>query len=183
MPEGRAPTGHREVAWLVLRAQAGDRAALEKLLWHAQELLRPYVRAMVRDADEASDVLQEVLILVYRKLNSLREPRVFAAWARRVAAREVFRWARTRRPTESFLDELPEAADEEHDPVVSDDLRARLPALLEKISPASRAVIVMHYLEGLSIEETAAVLDIPAGTAKSRLAYGLRALRRLMPRD
>lgn len=180
MTDARAHTANGDEAWLVLRAQAGDRAALEKVLRHSQELLRPYVLAMVRDADQASDVLQEILIILYRKLNSLREPRVFSAWARRIAAREVFRWARRKRQAETFLDELPDVTAPEDDAPASEDLKARLPALLEKVSPASRAVIVMHYLEGLSIEDTSAVLDIPVGTAKSRLAYGLAALRRLL---
>jgi RNA polymerase sigma-70 factor (ECF subfamily) len=53
-----------------------------------------------------------------------------------------------------------------------------LPQLVRKLSPASRAVVVLFYLHGMSLAETAAVLDIPVGTAKSRLAYGLESLRR-----
>ena len=48
----------------------------------------------------------------------------------------------------------------------------------ETISPASRAVLMLHFAEELSLPEVAAILDIPLGTAKSRLAYGLRAIRR-----
>jgi len=46
------------------------------------------------------------------------------------------------------------------------------------VSPASRAALLLHYQQGLSIEETAIVLDIPLGTAKSRLAYGVSVLRK-----
>ena len=53
-----------------------------------------------------------------------------------------------------------------------------LPQLVESLSPASRAVVVLFYLHELSLVETAAVLEIPIGTAKSRLAYGLEKLRR-----
>ena len=173
-----------ELAWLVLRAQAGDRPALEDLLGRAQQLLRPYVKAMVRDDDHTSDVMQETLIAVYRKLHTLREPRVFSAWARRVASREVFRWSRRQRRKDQFMDELPEIAVTD-DTALSDvaALRDQVPTLLQRISPASRAVIVLHYLEGLTIDETAAVLDILSGTAKSRLAYGLGALRRLVSKE
>jgi RNA polymerase sigma-70 factor (ECF subfamily) len=53
----------------------------------------------------------------------------------------------------------------------------RIPELLEAATPRSRAVLVLHYLEELPLEEVAAVLDLPVGTVKSRLAYGLRLIR------
>ena len=51
---------------------------------------------------------------------------------------------------------------------------------LEQVSPASRIVLVLHYLEELTLDRVAAVLDIPPGTVKSRLAYGLKQLRQAM---
>lgn len=51
------------------------------------------------------------------------------------------------------------------------------------MSPASRAVVALHYLDGLTLDEIAAVLDLPAGTVKSRLAYGLAALRRVLAEE
>lgn len=181
MAEERAVTSQRDVAWLVLRAQAGDRRAIEDLLRVAEDVLRPYVTAMVSDRDHAADVLQESLMLVYRRLGTLREPRAFHGWARRVASREMFRRDGSRRRIESHVDDVPEISGEgSDDDPAADDLRDRLPDLLRRVSPASRAVIVLHYMQGLSIEETAAVLDISTGTAKSRLAYGLKSLRRLL---
>ena len=58
------------------------------------------------------------------------------------------------------------------------ELLERLPELLRHVSPASRAVLALHYLDGLTLDETAAVLDLPMGTVKSRLAYGLSLLRK-----
>ncbi len=51
-------------------------------------------------------------------------------------------------------------------------------ALLDCVSPASRAVLLLHYQHDLSLEETAAILEIPIGTAKSRLHYGVSTLRK-----
>lgn len=171
----------RGTAWLVLRAQAGDRAALEALLAHVDTLLRPFAIVMLRDADAADDVLQDVLLLVYRKLGALREPRAFAAWARRTASREIFRALRRRHAHDQLHDELPpDLPDDTDPPAPPDDLLRRLPQLLERVSPASRAVLALHYLDDLSLDETAAVLDLPIGTVKSRLAYGLSTLRRMV---
>ena len=54
---------------------------------------------------------------------------------------------------------------------------SEIQSLVERASPASRAVLILHYQHDLTIDEVAAVLGIPAGTVKSRLAYGLRRLR------
>ena len=51
-------------------------------------------------------------------------------------------------------------------------------SMVDRVSPASRAVLLLHFQQHLSLEEAAAILDIPVGTAKSRLAYGLATLRR-----
>ena len=53
----------------------------------------------------------------------------------------------------------------------------------DRVTPASRAVLVLHFKEGMTLVEVAAILDIPVGTAKSRLAYGLAALRRHHTKD
>ena len=74
------------------------------------------------------------------------------------------------------LEELPARSD------VASELFLAVPELLEKISPASRAVLLLHYVQELSIEEVAAILDIGVGTAKSRLGYGLASLRKLLGR-
>ena len=93
---------------------------------------------------------------------------------------EAFRHLkRERRWTEQVRDEealkvIPVPAREEFLP----EMRERLPQLVANLSPASRAVIVLYYLHEMSLEETAAVLSIPLGTVKSRLAYGLESLRR-----
>ena len=180
----RADADARGTVWLVLRAQSGDRAALEALLAHADGLLRPYATLMLRDADAAEDVLQDVLLLVYRKLATLREPRAFAAWTRRIASREIFRALRGKRAHDQLHDELPpDVPDGAEPPEAPDGLLQRLPELLQRVSPASRAVLALHYMDDLSLDETAAVLDLPMGTVKSRLAYGLATLRRVLAEE
>ena len=64
--------------------------------------------------------------------------------------------------------------------ILSSNTTPGLLALIDRVSPASRAVLLLHYQQHLSIEETALVLDIPVGTAKSRLAYGVSVLRKLV---
>lgn len=174
-------SGKQETLW-VLRAQAGDREALNELLTLVQEPLYRYIFRLVGERTTAEDVLQEVFILIYRKLRWLEEPKLFRPWAYRIASRESFkrlklerRWSEQVRD-ESVLEEIPgAAADDENFPP---ELIERLPSLVARVSPASRAVLVLHYLHEMPLSEVAEVLGVALGTVKSRLAYGLSTLRR-----
>jgi len=162
----------------VLQAQSGSREALDELFKSVQEPLFRYIVTVVNDRNLAEDVLQEVFIRIYRKLRWLREPQAFRAWSYQIATREAFRYLKRERSwtdqvrDEGVLNVMPVA-----EPVYSPELVQQLPELVGDLSPASRAVIVLYYLHELSLVETAAVLDIPVGTVKSRLAYGLEKLR------
>jgi RNA polymerase sigma-70 factor, ECF subfamily len=171
----------REMQW-VLRAQCQDREALECLLRSVQAPLHSYLRSVAGPA-HADDVLQDVLILICRKLDCLRAPELFRPWAYRVASREAFRRLRKER----FQDERMCS-----DPAVLEELAAPAPppaealeALLQAkaVPPASRAVLALHFEQGLTLPEAAAVLGIPLGTVKSRLAAGLDALRNHMKKE
>ena len=165
---------------LVLLAQSGDRAALEELFESVAGPLGRYVRAATGDRALADDVLQEVFILIYRKLYWLRDPELFRPWAYRIASREVVRQLKRERRWPAQLDEdfaLEQIAAETRE-AFEPELAERLPELLSKVSPASRMVLVLHYLDEIPLAEVAAVLGLPIGTTKSRLAYGLAALRR-----
>lgn len=171
----------QESRW-VLRAQVGSREALECLLKAIQEPLFRYLRGLVGNQTLAEDILQEVLVRIYLKLPWLREPDLFRPWCYRIASREAFRrlklerrWADSQQRQE--LLEGVEAADDESP---DQELLARLPELLVHVSPASRAVLVLHYQNQLTLDEVADVLGIPPGTVKSRLHYGLTVLRRLL---
>lgn len=167
--------------FLVLRAQTGDREALDALLASVQEPLYRYVLSLVRERHLAEDVLQETFVRVYRKLGWLREPGLFRPWAYRIATREAFRQLkRERRWAEQVRDEEALGAVAAPPPreEFAHELSERLRETVAALSPASRAVVVLYYLHEMSLEETAAVLGVPLGTVKSRLAYGLGALRR-----
>jgi RNA polymerase sigma-70 factor (ECF subfamily) len=160
---------------LVLLAQTGDRAALEQLLRNSHAPLRRYITSLA-GTDLADDILQETSIQIFRKLQFLREPAVFHAWALRIASRiaithlkRAHRW--------QPLDDAP-VATFSPDPHLGTRPDAAFLSLIDRVSPASRAVLLLHYQHDLSLEETAAVLDIPVGTAKSRLHYGVATLRK-----
>jgi RNA polymerase sigma-70 factor, ECF subfamily len=167
----------KQETWLALRAQAGDREAFDRLFRMLQEPLYRYIFSLVGARPPAEDVLQEVFILIYRKIRWLREPELLRPWVYRIATREAFKHLkRERRWTdkaedESVLLDLPAPS--------RDDLAPEMIAqLVERLSPASRAVIVLHYLHEMPLAEIAEVMGVAVGTVKSRLAYGLDLMRR-----
>lgn len=173
------PESPREIdPLLVLRAQLGDREAWEELMRVLGLRLAPYLRSIV-GAQEAEDVLQDVLLIIYRKIKWLAEPAYVLTWSYRIAGREAFR--RMRRIHGSAIAQL---TDEEWAairarPVSADQnvLGQEAVRTLGELPPAARAVLGLHYLEGMSIDEAAEWLDIKPGTARSRLSFGLQSLR------
>jgi RNA polymerase sigma factor (sigma-70 family) len=149
-----------EPAELVRAAQGGDTLAMNDLLDH----LAPYVARICGPIALSSgpDATQEALVAVFRSLRTLRDPAALHGWVRAIAVREAVRVAgRDRRQVPDELAELP-ARD---DPQLAIDVRD----VLTRLSPEHRAVLVLRDLEGLDERAAAALLDIPAGTAKSRL--------------
>ena len=165
----------QEPFWVV-RAQCQDREALELLLRSVQPALHRYVRSVV-GATHADDVVQDVLMTIARKLAWLSEPRLFRAWAFRIASRAAFRHLRKERRRAHDSDDAVLEALPAPEPPPSADLLGDL-FDSDQLSPASRAVLVLHFQEEMPLADVAAVLEIPLGTVKSRLAYGLNALRR-----
>jgi len=171
----------KQETWLALRAQAGDREAFDRLFRLLQEPLYRYIFSLVGARAPAEDVLQEVFILIYRKIRWLREPELLRPWVYRIATREAFKHLkRERRWTDKAEDEsallnLPAPSRDETAPEIGAQLVAQL---VERLSPASRAVIVLHYLHQMPLAEIAEVMGVAVGTVKSRLAYGLELMRR-----
>ncbi len=163
---------------LILRAQSGDRDAFDQLLRDVAPPLLRYVTRVTADAALAEDVVQETLIAIVRKISWLNDPSLFRPWAYRIASREAFRALKKRRaiPLEPIGDaEISVEIDIE---TIDPWQRERLFASLDRLSPASRAVVTLHYLEEMALSEVAAILDVGIGTVKSRLSYGLAQLRK-----
>jgi RNA polymerase sigma-70 factor (ECF subfamily) len=164
---------------LAARAQLGDRTALEQLLRRLQDPLGDHIRGIVRDSDVAADVLQDALLIVCRRLASVRQTEWVRAWAYRIATREALRaLRRLRRDRGDPAEEMAAIPDTSADATgIDEDLLAELPARLAALPLGAQTVLRLHYLQLLTQQEVAEALEIPLGTVKSRLAYGLASLR------
>jgi RNA polymerase sigma-70 factor (ECF subfamily) len=169
------PTPDNEVRWVLL-AQSHDREALESLLRSALPSLHRYLGKLI-GPEHVDDISQDVLMVVCKKIGWLRRADLFRPWLFRIASRSAFRYLRTeKRWSDQVRD--PEILDDLPTPPSPDLVHELLAA--QRVSPASRAVLILHFDEGLTLPEIAAVLELPLGTVKSRLAYGLSTLRKQM---
>lgn len=122
--------------------------------------------------DQGDDALQETMIAMMRHLGSLRDPRALRGWARRIAVREAVRQAA--RPPEDSRPEGIEVLAAQDTAETAADVRD----VLRTLRPEQRAVLVLQHYEGLSEQEIAEALAVPAGTVKSRLNRGRQAFRK-----
>ncbi len=157
------------LAGLVRAAQRGDGLAMAEVL----DALAPAVGRWcgpiaLQDADDAA---QEAMIAILRGLRGLRDPAALFGWARAIAVREAVRVARrTEREQPAELASLPAPGD----PMLAADIRD----VLSRLTPEHRAVLMLRDLEGLDERTAAALLRLPAGTVKSRLARARASFRK-----
>jgi RNA polymerase sigma-70 factor, ECF subfamily len=136
-------------------------------------------RLVLRDPDRAQDAVQEALVLSWKHIRALRDPDAWDAWLYRLTVRACYRSARqVRRRDHIELHVMPEAdAASDADFSMSIAERDRLLRELDRLPIQQRTLMVLRFYADLSLPEAAAVLDIPVGTAKSRLHRGLATLR------
>jgi RNA polymerase sigma-70 factor (ECF subfamily) len=136
--------------------------------------------AILGDEADARDAAQDTFITAWRQIRGVRDPDRFDAWLQRVAvnaARMTHRSRRRRGVREIPQSHLGQSSNDGLTANLADADGRLLDAALRTLRIDQRSILVLHHLEGRSIEELAAVLDIPAGTVKSRLHAARRALQ------
>lgn len=161
---------------LVERARSGDPEAFELLVRAAGDHLLAVARKILRDPDAAEDALQQAVIRGWRSLPRLRDPDRFEAWLYRILVMSCYAEANRRR---RFAAQVRTLGGDMATGDVAGQLAERdaLERAFRLLTPAHRAVIVLHFFADLPLNEVADILRTSPGTARSRLHYGLRALR------
>ena len=179
---GQGPAATDANVHYVVRAGHGDRDAFDLVAATVIDGMYSVARLVLRDADRAEDAVQEALVRCWRDLPALRDPHRFEAWARQVLMRAIydeFRQSGRQNAAVTVLKREPATSDPADDVAI----REQLDRGFRRISVDHRSVLVLRLYLGLSIDETAASLGIPAGTAKSRLHHAIDAMRVALEAD
>lgn len=167
--------------YLVVLGQTGSEEALDGLARRWTPRLLRYARRVLGGSSEAAeaarDVVQDTWIGAIRGLGGLRDPAQFPAWIYGIATRKCADAIRANRRRRSLAAESVTGGSDREAELAS-ERHIDLAAAIRILPPMHRAVVHLFYREDFSVEEIAAILDVPAGTIKSRLHHAREALRR-----
>ncbi|MGB4704640.1 MAG: sigma-70 family RNA polymerase sigma factor [Candidatus Saccharicenans sp.] len=169
MPSNYNPGCDEQVELLVDRVKDGDREAFVRIVAAYQQKVFVLAYSLLRDREDALDLVQEVFMRVYEKIGSYRSGENFQAWLMRIARNLGIDFLRRRKKSDSLSDINLDRADlaaEISDPVSYQTNELIHKALLS-IPEKQRLVFILHHFEGLKYEEIARRLGIAGGTVKS----------------
>ena len=167
---------------LVERILDGDSAVFELLMRRHNQRLYRIARSVVRNSDEAEDIVQETYLRAYANLARFERRSSVVTWLSRIAFHEALRRRRQRQRFRAAqgldLDEL-QMRDTTCDgatPLIHDELRASLTAAIDSLPTAMRAIVTLRLVEGLSTRQTAESMRLSEANVK----VGLHRARRLL---
>ena len=175
-------------AELIQRTLAGDQRAFSTLVRRYQKPLHALVWRKIGDFHIAEEITQDIFLNVYKKLQTLKNPKQFAGWLYVIATRRCIAWLKKKRiPMKSLdtmqsekLEELAYAQyhAEKQEEVVSERHREAVKRLLQKLPESERTVVTLHYLGDMTCEDISKFLGVSPNTVKSRLHRARKRLQK-----
>jgi RNA polymerase sigma factor (sigma-70 family) len=168
---------------LVMRAQRGDKGAYALVAGAIADRFLAVARRILRDRDLAEDATQQALLAIWQDLPRLKDPARFEAWSYRLLVHACYAEGRKERRWAPNLRVLPideQRADPGLDSVVDRD---QLERGFRRLTIDQRAVVVLYHYLDKPLDEIARILEIPVGTAHSRLHHAMRGLRAALDAD
>ena len=169
-----------ESALLVVRWQRGDLPAFEEIVRLWEQSLFYYLRRIVPSEADAWELLQETWLKLFRSLKSLRDPHALPAFLYRTARNTAISHLRSRNTEnhEACGESTPDI--QSYDDVSAYDDADQVHHALDQLPLLQREALTLYFLQDLSLQEMASVLDVPLGTVKSRLHYAKLAIRKIL---
>lgn len=168
---------------LVIKAQRGDAAAFRAIAVASHPRLFKAAQGILRDPHLAEDATQQALLDIWRHIKRLRDPAKFEGWSYRLTVHACYAEAKRKAKWEPVSEMRPH-----REPVANDEYRTvvhrdQLERAFTLLSLDHRAVVVLHHLLGMQLDEVADALDLRVGTVKSRLHRAMQGLRAAIEAD
>jgi len=170
-------------AELVCRLQAGSLDALGVLYDRHRSLVYRTAVAITGDTEAAADLLHDVFLRLHRFAAHIDPQRPLEPWLYRMTTNQAYTWIKRRRrwlhPLEDMAEWLTGAKkDLPSYQAEADESEQYVQQAVLSLPLSHRGVVVLYYVNDLSLQEISEILEIPVGTVKSRLHYGRQALKK-----
>jgi len=174
---------------LTERAKRGDREAFAELIEIYKDKIFQLAYRMVGNRQDAEDIAQETFLRVYANLHQYDDSYKFSTWIYRIATNLCIDRGRKKRPHFSLdeeiepgqgLDWYSRLSSRDNTPeekLVTRELQERVQDALSHLAPKYRSIMILRYIEDLSLQEISEVLKLPVTTIKTRIHRGREALR------
>lgn len=195
-PDGSSAMGDSEDDFrLVALAQKGDMRAYDELVTRHRGKIFAMIRNMIHQEADAWDISQEVFIKAWHALPRFEARARFSTWLYRIAHNCVYDWTRKRKieTVGELNDEIfereridsasfttPSGGEAPDQSMAQGELRLKIQAALNKLSPEHREVVLLKDVQGLSYKEIAETMSSTLGTVMSRLYYARQKLQTLL---
>lgn len=164
---------------IILRCQTGDKDALAELIERYQAPLRYFIIHLSSNTEMTEDIFQDTWLTVIRRIYSLKKTEAFSTWLYRIARNKVYQQLR-RKQKSSELNENVAVPNDTEDDVFSPEDAAKIHRCLKRVRAEHREVLMLRFLEQMSYNEIAKVINCGLGTVKSRIYYAKLALKKEM---
>lgn len=159
----------------IKQAMKGDKQAFVKVIEEHKLALYKVMKAILQNEDDVCDAMQETLINIYKNISKLQSERYFKTWATRIAINECYHIIRKQKINQDKIVKIQTetvAQEKENSSIEKTDIEIAI----SKLDKDLRVVVVMYYYNNLKVNDIAEVLQIPAGTVKSRLSRARESL-------
>lgn len=170
-------------AILVIEYQAGKKRALDLLVrrWHSKFCKHAYW--YTRDKEHAKDVVQDSWGVILNKMQFLRDPNRFGSWAMRIVTNKAVDWLRKQKKEPNKLKsdyDLPDSTTPDNTVVAHQSIVQLVQVSIKKLPQKQQVVLRLFYMEEFTIKQISDVLNISAGTIKSRLFTARESLKTIL---
>ncbi|MBN1699127.1 MAG: sigma-70 family RNA polymerase sigma factor [Spirochaetales bacterium] len=162
-------------------ARSPHQEAFTEIVGGFQDIIFGYVFGMVKDAALAQDITQDVFIICYKKLETLRNYAAFPGWIRKIASREAAKKIKYRVGKEVLMDTMEHHQSAGSDPahsLIKKETEEKIREEIEKLPETQRIPTILYYIDGYSQQEVADFLNIKLNTVKKRLQRARESLRK-----
>ena len=173
---------------IIQRARQGDQDAISRLYNETKNYAYFVARRYLQNDEDIADVLQEVYISVFSKLDTFEDGRPFKPWLHSIVTNKCLNFIKSRRAVFVSQDEIGEFASDDEEIIPASWLeraekRRDIIRIIDSLPEGQRMAVTLFYFEGLSIAEISEAMGVAEGTVKAHLYYGRKTIKEEVLRE